>query len=217
MQPLRLGHRGARASRYLPENTLASFTLCLEHGCDGFEFDVRRSADGHAVICHDPIFRGLRIENSSARELHLPSLNEVLQHFSHCAFLDIELKVPGLEGQVLAALSEHPPKRGYVLSSFLPEVLERLQTLDPDTPLGFIFDKQNRDRQNHNPLSHLDLGWTIPHFKLVSRELVEEVHGSGEKIMVWTVNRAEDIQRFVEWGVDAIVSDETELLGGLGR
>ena len=48
-----LGHRGARAVRQIPENTLASFELCLQHGCDGFEFDVRLSADGQAVICHD--------------------------------------------------------------------------------------------------------------------------------------------------------------------
>ena len=205
---LLLGHRGARASRQLTENTLESFALCLEHGCDGFEFDVRRSRDGHAAICHDPTIRGLRIEETSAKELCLPSVNEVLRQFSQRAFLDIELKVPGLESQVLTALSEHPPQRGYVVSSFLPDVLDRIHSLGPRVPLGFIF-----DRQNHNPPSHLDLAWTIPHFKLVSREMVEEVHGSGEKVMVWTVNRAEDIQRLVEWGVDGIISDETGMLG----
>lgn len=212
--PLLLGHRGARASRQVSENTLESFDLCLEHGCDGFEFDVRRSADGHAVICHDPTLRGLRIESTSAKELCLPSLNEVLRHFSHRAFLDIELKVPGLEGQVLAALSEHAPKHGYVVSSFLPEVLERMQSLDSRIPLGFIFDRKNQDRQNHNPLSRLDLTWTIPQLKLVTRQLVEEAHASGEKIMVWTVNRADDVERLIEWGVDGIVSDETKLFGG---
>ena len=30
--------------------------------------------------------------------------------------------------------------------------------------------------------------------------------------MVWTVNRAERMREFAEWGVDAIISDETELL-----
>jgi glycerophosphoryl diester phosphodiesterase len=48
---------------------------------------------------------------------------------------------------------------------------------------------------------------------LVTRQQVEEVHASGEKIMVWTVNRSEDIERLMEWGVDGIVSDETKLLG----
>ena len=213
MRPLMLGHRGAGAAGHIAENTLESFELCLEQGCDGFEFDVRRSADGHAVICHDPIVGGLRtgglrIDATPARELGVPSLNDVLKRFSQRAFLDIELKVPGLESQVLASVSEHPPRRGFVVSSFLPEVLDRIQSLDPAVPIGFIF-----DRQNLTPPSHLDLAWTIPQLKLVSRELVEEAHGSGEKIMVWTVNRADDIQRLIDWGVDAVISDQTKVLG----
>src|SRR5271167_4165828 len=96
-QTLLLGHRGARASREIPENTLASFELCLQHGCDGFEFDVRLSADGQAVICHDASFGGMKIEKALAKSLPLPTLEAVLRQFAHRAFLDIELKVAGLE------------------------------------------------------------------------------------------------------------------------
>jgi glycerophosphoryl diester phosphodiesterase len=42
--------------------------------------------------------------------------------------------------------------------------------------------------------------------------LVEQVHAAGKKVMVWTVNRAERMREFAAWGVDAIISDETELL-----
>ena len=42
--------------------------------------------------------------------------------------------------------------------------------------------------------------------------MIELVHAAGKKIMVWTVNRAERMREFAEWGVDAIISDETELL-----
>ncbi len=38
------------------------------------------------------------------------------------------------------------------------------------------------------------------------------VHAAGKKIMVWTVNRAERMRVLAEWGVDAIISDDTELL-----
>ena len=37
---LLLGHRGAR--QYATENSFDAFDVALEHGCDGFEFDVRR-------------------------------------------------------------------------------------------------------------------------------------------------------------------------------
>jgi len=206
--PLLLGHRGARASRHIPENTLASFELCLQHGCDGFEFDVRRSSDGAAVICHDPVIRGLRIESTPAKELGLPTIEEVLKSFSSRAFLDIELKVPGLERLLTAALREHPPTRGYVVSSFLPQVLTTLYSLDDSAPLGFLY-----ERQSQLPPAELPLAWMIPHYKMVDRKLVEETHGAGAKIMVWTVNRTADIRRLADWAVDAVISDETELLG----
>ncbi|MEO8140546.1 MAG: glycerophosphodiester phosphodiesterase family protein, partial [Gemmatimonadota bacterium] len=47
-----IGHRGA--AWYAPENTLESFRLALSQGADAIEFDVRRSADGEAMVFHDP-------------------------------------------------------------------------------------------------------------------------------------------------------------------
>src|SRR5260221_9466008 len=142
MTPLLLGHRGARASRQIPENSLASFELCLQHGCDGFEFDVRRSADGVAVICHDAAVGGVEIANTGYKTLPLPTLEDVLRQFAHRAFLDIELKVAGLEAQTLAELRKYPPQKGYVVSSFLPEVLAAMHDLEPAIPLGFLCDAQ---------------------------------------------------------------------------
>jgi glycerophosphoryl diester phosphodiesterase len=137
----------------------------------------------------------------------LPTLGQVLQQFSAKAFLDIEVKVTGLEKLLVSALRRHPPTQGYVVSSFLPEVLTELHTVDPDIPLGFLY-----DRAQQFPPPALPLAWMIPHFKLVDQKLIEEVHASGQKIMVWTVNRAAHISRLGDWGVDAIISDETELL-----
>jgi glycerophosphoryl diester phosphodiesterase len=209
-RPLLLGHRGARAFRNIPENTLASFELCLQHGCDGFEFDVRRSADGQAVICHDATVGGMKIENTAAKSLTLllPTLEEVLRQFSQRAFLDIELKVAGLEAQTLAALRTDPPQKGYVVSSFLPGVLKAIHALDPAIPLGFLCDTRGQLRDWRETPAE----WVIPHFKLADGQLIELVHAAGKRIMVWTVNRAEHMRQFAAWGVDAIISDETELL-----
>src|SRR3984893_365557 len=204
--PLLLGHRGARASHNIPENTLASFELCLQHGCDGFEFDVRRSADGQAVICHDATVGGIEIANTAAKALPLPVLEDVLRQFAHRAFLDIELKVAGLEAQTLAELRKHPPQKGYVFSSFLPNVLTTIHNLDPAIPLGILCETKGQLRGWRETPAE----WVIPQFALVDRELVELVHAAGKKIMVWTVNSAELMREFAAWGVDAIISDETQ-------
>jgi glycerophosphoryl diester phosphodiesterase len=213
MTPLLLGHRGAWASRQIPENTLASFELCLQHGCDGFEFDVRRSADGQAVICHDANVGGMEIANTASRTLPLPTLEDVLRQFAHRAFLDIELKVAGLEPQTFAELRKHPPQKGYVVSSFLPEVLTAIHALDSAIPLGILCETQDQLRGWRQAPAE----WVIPQFALVDRQLVELVRGAGKKIMAWTVNRAEHMREFAEWDVDAIISDETQRIAEFGR
>src|SRR5271166_4716522 len=107
IRPLLLGHRGARAQKSIPENTLASFDLALAQGCDGFEFDVRLTADGQAVVCHNAKTRGLTIARTSAEKLALPLLREVLTRYQSTAFLDIELKVSGLETITADLLRQH--------------------------------------------------------------------------------------------------------------
>jgi glycerophosphoryl diester phosphodiesterase len=208
MAPLLLGHRGARAFRQIPENTLASFERCLRDGCDGFEFDVRLSADGQAVICHDPTFRAMGIAQAAAEDLRLPLLDDVLRQFASQAFLDIELKVAGLESLTLALLQKHPPQIGFVLSSFLPYVLTTIHSIDPSIPIGFLCETEGLLRGwRESPAE-----WVIPRFDLANEELIKQIHGAGKKVMAWTVNRADRMQAFAEWGVDAIISDETELL-----
>src|SRR5271169_2260347 len=117
IRPLLLGHRGARAEKSIPENTLASFDLALAQGCDGFEFDVRLTSDGQAVISHDAATGSLEIARSSTQQLALPLLNEVLTRYQNTAFLDIELKVPGLEAITVDLLRTLAPTRGFVVSS----------------------------------------------------------------------------------------------------
>jgi glycerophosphoryl diester phosphodiesterase len=204
---LLLGHRGAGASRHIPENTIASFDLCLEHGCDGFEFDVRRSADGHAVVCHDPATSGIQISEAAVKLLHLPTLEEVLRQFSARAFLDIELKVVGLEAETLALLRTFRPHKEYVVSSFLPEALTGLLALDANLPVGLVC--KTRDQLSH--WRELPVAWVIPQADLIDQPLVEELHSAGKKVMVWTVNQSDEMRQLAEWGVDALISDETEL------
>src|ERR1700722_5883250 len=119
--PLLLGHRGLRSRSFsVRENTIAAFDSALQHGCDGFEFDVRLTADKRAVICHGARFAGITIARAARTRLQvLPLLEAVLARYASRAFLDIELKVPGLESYLLREISKFPPQHGYVVSSFL--------------------------------------------------------------------------------------------------
>jgi glycerophosphoryl diester phosphodiesterase len=207
--PLLLGHRGARALKSIPENTFASFDRALADGCDGFEFDARLSADGRPVVCHDPQMGGIEIAQAPAHELaFLPQLQDVLARYQERAFLDIELKVSGLEKIIAVLLEKYPPRRGCVVSSFLPEVLQAIHAEDSLIPLGLICETTSELRLWRN----LPIEYVIPHYKLVDDALLGEFRSAGKKILLWTVNNPADMQRFAESGVGGIISDDTGLL-----
>lgn len=207
-----------------PDNTLAAFALSLQRGCDGFEFDVRYTHDRRGVICHDEKFSGLPVASThyealrtasarrERREIHteeqIPCLEDVLARFADRAYLDIEIKIPGFEDDIVGALRQHPPQHGFVVSSFLPPVLQRLHALDPALPLGFVCS----DRKLLPEWRDLPSKIVIPQTRLVSAPLVRECHAAGKQVFVWTVNHELEMRRFAQWGVDGLISDDTELL-----
>ncbi len=211
---LLLGHRGARGVKNVAENTLASFDLALSQGCDGFEFDVRLTGDEQAVICHDATTRGFEISQCTAQSLALPSLRDVLARYHGTAFLDIELKVPGLERITFDLLRDCPPNCGFVASSFIPEVLTGINDLDKTIPLGLICETKTQ----LSLWSRLPVSYVIPHYKLLSQRLLREIKNQRKKVFVWTVNAPAVIKRFSGWGADGIISDYPERLSiTLGR
>jgi glycerophosphoryl diester phosphodiesterase len=213
IRPLLLGHRGARGEKTIPENTFAAFDLALVQGCDGFEFDVRLTADGHAVICHDASAGGLEIAESTIRQLSLPLLVDVLARYQRTAFLNIELKVPGLEKITADLLRKVAPVRGFVVSSFLPEVLSTMHGLDAGLPLGLICETQ----AELSRWPELPVECVMVQHKLARKDLVSEVKAAGKKIFVWTVNVPADMRRFVKLGVNGIISDDPKRLALTGQ
>lgn len=206
-----LGHRGARNEA--PENTFQAFDLALAHGCHGFEFDVRCTADGRSILSHDPEFLGCKIEHSDHADLQsrgqVHCLEETLARYAASAWLDIELKVPGLEEATIAALEQSPPQRGYIVSSFLPAVVMRLRALRPDLRTGWIVD--SRFHLIH--WTRLPIDALIPHHQLATEKLIRDAQDAGKEVYVWTVNEEREMRRFAGLGVDAIISDDTQLLG----
>jgi glycerophosphoryl diester phosphodiesterase len=205
-RPLLLGHRGTR--KYAVENTLPAFELAVDHGCDGFEFDVRIAGDAQPVICHDPRSGRRVVSRSRSSDLDIPTLEDVLSRFSRTAFLNIELKVSGTEESTLALLSQYPPERGCVVSSFLPGVVEELARRDLNVGLGIICDSQRQLAR----WKLLPIHAVMVNRGLISERLVDEMHAAGKQLFVWTVNSAREMVEFAEWGVDGIISDDTKLL-----
>jgi glycerophosphoryl diester phosphodiesterase len=210
--PLLLGHRGAL--RYAPENTIPAFDLTLAHGCDGFEFDVRLTRDGIAAVCHDPAIHGRAVADTDFDSLNaatggiLPTLQEVWKRYHQRAFINIELKVSGLEDQVAELVRWHPSVHGGYVSSFLPEVVNALDAREIAAPLGYIC----KDPAKLSIWSELPVAYVVLHHSLITPELVEELSVAGKQLIVWTVNDEREMRRLADLGVHGIISDDTQHL-----
>jgi glycerophosphoryl diester phosphodiesterase len=51
-----------------------------------------------------------------------------------------------------------------------------------------------------------------PFFRDVDAELIAESHRLGLKVVVWTVNKPDDIAAMIDLGVDGIISDHPDVL-----
>ena len=138
----RVGHKGA--DLLARGNTLASFDAALAAGVDMIEFDVLparrdRPADSPLVLAHD-YSDGLD---------GAVGLEDGLAHLARPAFdgvdLDVDLKGPGDEGRVLAALREHGLLERSLISSNWMRSLVALRELDPHVRLGWSVPRVKRD------------------------------------------------------------------------
>lgn len=71
-----LGHRGWPAPA-TPENTLAAMAAALDAGADGIEVDVRITADGAAVCCHDSTLQRVAGVPLAVRDLPWSAVEQV--------------------------------------------------------------------------------------------------------------------------------------------
>jgi glycerophosphoryl diester phosphodiesterase len=150
----------------------------------------------------------LEVAGANVSELEgIAQLGEVIDRFARGAYLDIELKITGLENDVVEAIKKYRPER-FVVSSFKPGALMRVRHVAPEIPLGLICDT----RAQLAIWETLPVSAVIPHYKLVTRELVLALHAAQKHVLVWTVNDEAKMRELAEWGVDGLISDETDLL-----
>jgi len=218
---LRIGHRGAKA--YEPENTLRSFRKALEIGVDAVEFDVRKTKDNHLVVIHDADVRRTTDGEGLVSELTLeevkgfsadkgekiPTLTEALDFLGKKVKIVIELKEIGIESQVLSLVRQNELQENVVIVSFIEEALRKVRELDEEVETGLLYVKQK------NPVkvaSELKASYLLPFYRFTHTANVKKAHENGLKIIVWTINTAEEVAEYQKKGVDGIASDKPDIL-----
>ncbi|MCJ7613161.1 glycerophosphodiester phosphodiesterase [Candidatus Bathyarchaeota archaeon] len=218
---LKIGHRGARA--YEPENTLRSFQRAIELGVDAVELDVRRTLDNEIVVLHNADLNKTTDGRGSVSELTLdeikrlvtekgekiPTLEEALQFLGKRVKILVELKETGIEEKVLDLVHKKGLTDNVIVISFHEEALRKVRELDDTVATGLIY------VSHKNPVqAALDLKaeYLLPLYRFTHSANVKKAHENGLKLIVWTINTAEEVAEYKKKGVDGIASDKPDIL-----
>jgi glycerophosphoryl diester phosphodiesterase len=208
----RIGHGGASA--LARANTLASFDAAFEVGVDMVEFDVRAHC-GELVLAHTIIHA--RLGNNLR-------LREALAHLAGRRFegveLNVDLKHTGVEAGVVEELRSTGLLGRTLISSQVPEVVDRVRMLEPSARVGISvggrvarMSRRWRDWRSHVLAGLAERRWdaVMAQYRLIDRLLVEDVAARGAWVYAWTVNERRAIERLRGLGVHGITTADPRL------
>lgn len=225
---LRIAHRGA--SGQAPENTLLAFRRAVELGTDAIETDLRPTRDAAVVLIHDATVdrttgsRG-RVARLTRAELgrleagqgeHIPALEELLEWARPLGLeLLLELKQEPavrsgwVEAAVRGVESEGLLDRATFLS-FDRTLLKRVRTAQPRARTGWLVSR--RLGRPWRTLEELGVSILAPEWRRVSRDLIEQAHEHGFRVVTWTVDDPSRMERLISWGVDGLATNYPDRL-----
>jgi glycerophosphoryl diester phosphodiesterase len=208
----RIGHGGASA--LAPGNTLASFDAALEIGIDVVEFDVRAWA-GELVLAHT-IFQARRGGNVR--------LGDALKHLAGQRFggveLNVDLKHVGCEPALLDRLRHAGLLERTLISSQVPQVLDRVRQLEPRARVGISIGgriaRLSRRWRDWRTVALAGLQadrWDalMVQHRLVDATLLSDVVERRGWLYAWTVNERGAIGRLRELGVHGVATADPRL------
>jgi glycerophosphoryl diester phosphodiesterase len=220
-----------------PENTLAGFDMCVQHGYRMVEFDAKLSADNETFLLHDDTLdrttsgRGAAAQQTWAQlsvldagswfdrrfaGVRLPTLAQAAARCERDGLAaNIEIKpCPGrdaLTGELVAAaaLSLWRAQRP-LLSSFSYDALAVARKVAPALPRGMLFGAVPGDwLRIVRDLECVSLHADHQH---LTEPLVAEIRAAGLRVLAYTVNDPIRARELVQWGVDMICTDRLDLL-----
>jgi glycerophosphoryl diester phosphodiesterase len=231
-RPRRVGHKGA--AHIEAGNTLASFDAALAHRMDMIELDVlseHADGSGRLLVAH---------YHADARSRVPLTFEEALEHLSGERFagieLDVDVKLPGYELRVLAALREYDLVQRTLISGMFPSALAQIRAAEPALRLGWSVPRVRRDyttdmltaipalamltgyratlpRRVRSALRERRYDAIMAHWRVVTHALVRAVAEGGGELYVWTVDDARMIAKLTDMGVDGIITNDPRLFG----
>ena len=228
-RPLVIAHRGA--SKLHRENTLEAFEAAIDLGADAIEFDVRRCHDGVMVVHHNArvphSYRRIShldysevLRYAGRQKYHVPTLEETLHLCAGKIALDIELKEPGYESDVVALARRYFPLRQLLFKSFDENCVAALRKTSAQATVGLLIGAGRgasmraglKRRSILTRLQQTGADIACLHWNRITAHQTTRLKAGGIPIFAWTVNRKSVARRLIRLGVDGLIGDRPDRL-----
>ena len=217
---LNIAHRGY--TKDWPGNTLEAIEAAIRLGVDAVEVDIQETGDECFVLAHEAAIEGRAINALGMSELmgldmglgcRVATLEEALDICRGEAGVVLELKEVRSLGRFLEIVKESGEEGMVGVCSFDPGLLKKVKDVGSGLRMGLIVDAPPREPVRVlGELGCEVIGVRAPH---ITRQLVDEVHGSGRMVFGWGVGVATDVERLVGFEVDGLVSDFPDVVRGV--
>jgi glycerophosphoryl diester phosphodiesterase len=236
-----VGHKGADA--IVPGNTIASFEKAVELGVDTIELDVLWLRDSHLpleqraplVVAHDweDAERRTPLRLTEALDAFLePPLDRVE--------IDLDIKLPGREEEIVDALRERGLVDRAMISTMELYSLGRILDLEPNLRRGWTYPKVTKD-WNSKPWAKPALPFALrgmrfrlpglaaeqlPKFNvaamwvyhpLISPRLARICKLAEVELIAWTVDDLPQMRKLAAAGVSGLCSNDPRLFDRLAQ
>jgi glycerophosphoryl diester phosphodiesterase len=168
---------------------------------------------------------GYRFERNGAnpfrgRGIGVPSLRAVLSRYATASII-VELK--SAEPRLAHAVVEDIHATGTLgivtIGSFQKGALDAVRDCDPSVRTGADMDQIRSGLESSPPGGRSGRpafdAFQVPEVhagtRIVTPEFVARAHDAGVVVVVWTVDREEDMRRLLEWGVDGLITDRPDI------
>jgi len=116
---------------------------------------------------------------------------------------------PAVEDFALAlyqVVKEHELLNRTSIQSFDPRALEAIHSIDPNAETVWLISNRLSLSENLALLSFKPDIYS-PDYRLVDKDMVEQLSAQNIKLIPWTVNDMETMKRLMEWGVNGLITD----------
>ena len=225
-------HRGN--SRAATENSLAAIQKAIEVGADWAEIDVQLSKDGQIVLNHDRDLARVYGDRRAVGALGLDELKRLKPRPRFAWGLEDERIATLREVLDLAGNPRNPIKVNIELKFYGKD--RRLAKKVADLIREYHFEDRCLvasldyrgllEARAHNKglktaaiitaavgdITRLDVDCLEINKELATDDLLGKAHRLGKKVLVWTVDSRKEMRRFLDRGVDSIITNDPALL-----